>query len=100
MLCPHAHPSGGDASPLDELLPPLTSRNDVDLQIYAVIAIVVKELLYSWYGKVTADQEFVEEIISIIAHCTRALESRLRAVDLESLVLDEIAELVENHVHG
>ncbi|KAI4211310.1 MAG: hypothetical protein LQ351_005865 [Letrouitia transgressa] len=100
VLCPHAHPSGGDASPLDELLPPLTSRNDVDLQIYAVIAIVVKELLYSWYGKVTADQEFVEEIISIIAHCTRALESRLRAVDLESLVLDEIAELVENHVHG
>ncbi|KAI4165331.1 MAG: hypothetical protein LQ342_001199 [Letrouitia transgressa] len=100
VLCPHTHPSSGDARPLDELLPPLTSRNDVDLQIYAIIAIVVKELLYSWYGKVTADQEFVEEIISIIAHCTRALESRLRAIDLESLVLDEIAELVENHVHA
>ncbi|KAL9612209.1 MAG: hypothetical protein Q9167_003197 [Letrouitia subvulpina] len=100
VLCPHAHPSGGDSRPLDELLPPLTSRNDVDLQIYAIIAIVVKELVYSWYGKVTADQEFVEEIISIIAHCTRALESRLRAVDLESFVFDEIAELVENHVHG
>lgn len=78
----------------------MTSSNDVDLQLYAIIAIVVKDLVYSWYGKITPDQGFVEEVLRIVAHCTRALESRLRAVDLESLILDEIPELIEGHIHG
>jgi len=72
----------------------------VDLQLYAIIAIIVKELVYSWYGKITPDQGFVEEVVKIIAHCTRALEGRLRTVDLEGLVFDEIPELVESHVVG
>lgn len=72
----------------------------MDLQLYAIIAIVVKDLVYSWYGKITPDQGFVEEVLRIVAHCTRALESRLRAVDLESLILDEIPELIEGHIHG
>ena len=72
----------------------------MDLQLYAIIAIVVKDLVYSWYGKITPDQDFVEEVLRIVAHCTRALESRLRIVDLESLILDEIPELIEGHIHG
>ena len=98
VLCPSSHPS--ESRPLDELLPPLTSSNEVDLQLYAIIAIVVKDLVYSWYGKITPDQTFVEEVVKIIAHCTTQLESRLRKVDIESLVLDEIPELVERHVNG
>ena len=97
VLCPQ---SLAEPRPIDELLPPLTSSNDVDLQLYAIIAIVVKDLVYSWYGKITPDQGFVEEVLRIVAHCTRALESRLRTVDLESLILDEIPELIEGHIHG
>ena len=98
VLCPpQSHP---EPRPVNELLPPLTSSNDVDLQLYAIIAIVVKDLVYSWYGKITPDQGFVEEVVRIVAHCTRALESRLRTVDLESLVLDEIPELIEGHIQG
>lgn len=72
----------------------------MDLQLYAIIAVVVKDLVYSWYGKITPDQGFVEEVVRIVAHCTRALESRLRTVDLEGLILDEIPELVEGHIQG
>ena len=97
VLCPQ---SLSEPRPIDELLPPLTSSNDVDLQLYAIIAIVVKDLVYSWYGKITPDQGFVEEVVRIVAHCTRALESRLRTVDLEGLILDEIPELIESHIHG
>ena len=97
MLCPQSH---AEPRPIDELLPPLTSSNDVDLQLYAIIAVVVKDLVYSWYGKITPDQGFVEEVIRIVAHCTRALESRLRIVHLEDLVLDEIPELIEGHING
>ncbi|KAL8686378.1 MAG: hypothetical protein Q9218_007150 [Villophora microphyllina] len=87
-----------DPRPIEELLPPLTSSNEVDLQLYAVIAIIVKELVYSWYGKITPDQTFVDEVVRIIAHCTRALEGRLRKIDLEGLVFDEIPGLIEFHV--
>lgn len=102
VLCPPTHNADRERA-IDELLPPLTSSNDVDLQLYAIIAVVIKDLVHSWYCKITPDQGFVEEIVRIIAHCTRALESRLRSVDIESLVLDEIPELVERHIqceHG
>ncbi|KAL9576317.1 MAG: hypothetical protein Q9212_007204 [Teloschistes hypoglaucus] len=87
-----------DPRPIQELLPPLSSSNETDLQLYAIIAILVKELVYSWYGKTTPDQAFVEEVVRIIAHCTRALEGRLRKIDLEALVFDEIPQLIENHI--
>ena len=100
VLCPRAHAGSIELRPIEELLPPLTSSNGTDLQLYAIIAIVVKEFVYTWYGKITPDQDFVEEVVRIFAHCTRALEGRLRVVDLESLVFDELPELVETHVIG
>jgi hypothetical protein len=87
-------------SPIDEILPPLTSSNEVDLQLYAFIAIIIREFVQTWYSKITPDQVFVEEVVNVIAHCTRALEQRLRNVDLESLLLDELPELLEVHVQG
>ncbi|KAI5868020.1 PXA domain-containing protein [Durotheca rogersii] len=87
-------------APIHDLLPPLTSRNDVDLQLYALIAIIVKEFVQSWYTKITPDETFVAEIVQIIAHCTRALEQRLRKVDLESLLFDELPELLDAHVRA
>ncbi|PWI74837.1 PXA domain protein [Purpureocillium lilacinum] len=85
-------------TPIDELLPPLTSRNDVDLQLYAFLAIILREFVQSWYGKITTDEAFLAEIIHTIAHCTRALEQRLRKLDLESLVFNEIPEVIDKHI--
>ncbi|CZR66101.1 related to MSS51 protein [Phialocephala subalpina] len=86
--------------PIDALLPPLTSSNEVDLQLYAYISIIIRDFVQTWYGKITPDQTFVEEIVRIIAHCTRALEQRLRKVNLESLMFDELPELLEAHVQA
>ena len=99
VLCSQSHGTS-DLRPVHELLPPLTSSNDVDFQLYAIIAIIVKDLVQSWYGKITPDQGFVEEVVKVVAHCTTQLESRLRTVDLESLVFDEIPILVLGHIHG
>ncbi|PVH72114.1 hypothetical protein DL98DRAFT_470812 [Cadophora sp. DSE1049] len=87
-------------APIDQLLPPLTSSNEVDLQLYALISIIIREFVQTWYTKITPDQVFVEEVVKIIAHCTRALEQRLRKVDLESLIFDELPELLEVHVQA
>ena len=100
VLCPHTPSNAGKERPIDESLPPLTSSNDVDLQLYAIIAIIFKDLVHGWYSKITSDQAFDEEVVKIVAHCTRALESRLRHVDIEILILDEIPALVEAHIHG
>ena len=86
--------------PIEELLPPLTSSNDVDLELYALIAVIIQEFVCSWYARITPDHTFVDEVIRIIAHCTRALEERLRKVDLEELLLDELPALVDAHLSG
>lgn len=87
-------------TPIEDVLPPLTSRNDVDLQLYAFLAIILKEFVQNWYNKITPDDTFVAEIVHIIAHCTRALEQRFRKVDLESLLLDELPDLIDRHITG
>ncbi|KAI0480340.1 PXA domain-containing protein [Xylariaceae sp. FL0804] len=87
-------------APIQDLLPPLTSRNDVDLQLYALISIIIREFVQNWYARITPDETFVTEIVQIIAHCTRALEQRLRKVDLESLLFDELPELFDAHVRA
>ncbi|KAI5205831.1 hypothetical protein E4T39_02952 [Aureobasidium subglaciale] len=86
------------SKPLSELLPPLTSSNQVDLQLYALISIIIKDFVQAWYSRITPDQEFTDQVVHIIAHCTRGLEQRIRAVDLEVLLLDELPELVNVHV--
>lgn len=83
---------------MDELLPPLTSSNEIDLQLYAILAVILKEFVSVWYSKITPDHVFVDEVIQIIAHCTRALEQRLRKVDLEAILLDELPQLVDAHI--
>ena len=101
ILCPqHLEKGRSTPAPIEELLPPLTSRNDVDLQLYALIAIILREYVQNWYSKITPDETFVAEIVQIIAHCTRALEQRLRMVDLESLLLDELPDLLDRHITG
>ncbi|EXJ63751.1 hypothetical protein A1O7_00086 [Cladophialophora yegresii CBS 114405] len=87
-------------APIEGILPPLTSSNDVDVQLYAIVAIVIKDFVNSWYSKITPDRAFVDEVIQIIAHCSRALEQRIRQIDITELVLDELPVLVERHIHA
>lgn len=89
---------GGES--LESLLPPLTSSNDIDIEFYALIAVILANFVQVWYNRITPDQDFLKEIVQIIAHCTRGLEQRLRKVDLESLVLDELPGLLLEHIHG
>ncbi|KAE8349431.1 PXA domain-containing protein [Aspergillus coremiiformis] len=100
VLCPQTGNYGNASTPqsLEDLLPPLTSSNEVDRQLYALIAIIFKEFVLSWYSKITSDQILVNEFVQVIAHCTRAVEQRLRDTDVSQLILDEIPALVEAHI--
>lgn len=99
VLCPQTGSHGATSpQPVEDLLPPLTSSNDVDRQLYALIAIIFRDFVYSWYSKITPDQALVNEVLQVVAHCTRALEQRIRQVDVAQLFLDEIPALVEAHI--
>lgn len=100
VLLGNGEKGGTTPRPIDELLPPLTSSNEVDLQLYGIISVIIKEFVQTWYSKITPDHVFVNEVIQVIAHCTRALEQRLRKIDLEGLLLDEIPALLEEHLIG
>ncbi|KAK3723530.1 hypothetical protein LTR37_001782 [Vermiconidia calcicola] len=108
-LCAHSLPAGAlakgigseiDSKPLHELLPPLTSSNDVDMQLYGIIAVILSQFVQTWYNRITPDNQFVAEIVQIIAHCTRGLEGRMRHVDLQELLLDELPAIVIAHIDG
>jgi hypothetical protein len=96
----HSTPSRASPAPIEGILPPLTSSNDVDVQLYAIVAIIIKDFVNSWYSKISPDRTFVDEVIQIIAHCSRAVEQRLRQIDITELILDDGAALVERHVVG
>jgi len=87
-------------APIEGVLPPLTSSNEVDVQLYAIVAIIIKDFVNSWYSKITPDHMFVDEVIQLIAHCSRAVEQRIRQIDITELVLDELPVLIERHIAG
>lgn len=89
-----------DVTAIEDILPPLTSSNDVDVELYAILAIIVKDFVNTWYTKITPDHDFVEEIIQIFAHCSRALEQRLRQIDRTTLFMDEVPLLIQHHLDG
>jgi len=77
VLCPSAQ------EPLDQILPALTSSVNVDLELYALVAVIFRDFVHKWYGQITSDTAFVDEVVTVIAHVTRALEERLRKVSLQ-----------------
>ncbi|KAK9470678.1 PXA domain-containing protein [Dipodascopsis tothii] len=91
-------PTAALQKPLDEILPALTSFPDIDVELYALISLMIRQFVQSWYARVTDDKMFVFELLHVVAHITRSLEERIRKIDLELLVLDELPAIVDMHL--
>ena len=48
VLCAGSERKNVDDTPLEVLLPPLTSSNELDLQLYAFIAVIISENVDPW----------------------------------------------------
>lgn len=79
MLCSHAPPS----TPLEDLLPPLTASAEIDLQVWALLALVVRDFVASWYGTITNDTELVREVVRIVGVVVGGVATRLGKVSFE-----------------
>lgn len=104
ILCGHhvSLPTGytGKDGGISVHLPPLTSSNDIDLELYALLASLVRDYIQPWYGKITPDRAFLDELILVVAHVCRAVEGRARKVDWTLLLLDTIPNVVLAHVEA
>ncbi|KAF2857925.1 hypothetical protein K470DRAFT_272907 [Piedraia hortae CBS 480.64] len=100
-LCPQNSPLSHDTivyTPLSSQLPPLTSNDSIDLELYTLISTLISRSVLTWYRPITPDTEFISEVVLTIAHCTRDLEARLRRVDRERVILDDIPRVVGKHI--
>lgn len=79
VLCSHAPPS----TPLEELLPPLTASAEIDLQVWALLALVVRDFVASWYGTITNDTELVREVVRIVGVVVGGVAARVGKVSSE-----------------
>lgn len=88
-------------APLDlnirDYLPPLTSSASVDLELYCFIGLLFKNFVNEWYFQITENDEFISEVIDVVSYITRNLESRVKRVNLEGLLLDDVPYILDNH---
>lgn len=71
------HPSASKDTPLSALLKPLTGNTDVDFEIYALLAVMLREFVVKWYGGITGDGGFVAEIGELVEGVVREGWGRL-----------------------
>ncbi|KAK9366004.1 PXA domain-containing protein [Lipomyces kononenkoae] len=95
-------PTSAVQKPLEATLPALTSFPDIDKELYAFIALILRQFVQGWYVRIAgddvADRAFVYEVVHIIAHVSRSLEERLRKAELEMLLLDDVPLVLDAHL--
>ncbi|QIW96051.1 hypothetical protein AMS68_001569 [Peltaster fructicola] len=81
-------------------LRPITQSVDVDIELYALIAVIVSLCVHSWYKNITPDREINDKLVDVIAACLESVQKRLVKIDLLALLLDDIPALITEHLHA
>ncbi|OWB54879.1 hypothetical protein B5S28_g739 [[Candida] boidinii] len=90
------------ASKTFEQLPALTSSTNVDMELYAFIGLLLQQFVFSWYSRISFDYkgEFSNELIGVVAHMTRNIQQRIRAVDWGVLLFDKYPVIFMRHMNA
>lgn len=80
-------------------LPSLCSSDEVNVELYALVGLVCRQFVLSWYYGIVDDPSFLSEIATLLAKSLRLLEERLVELDVYSMLLDEIPMILEMHVN-
>ncbi|KAJ3280684.1 hypothetical protein HK104_000469 [Borealophlyctis nickersoniae] len=77
----------------------ITSSPTVDSELYKVLGHFIQDYVSVWYEGVSQDEEFISEILSVVARVVKELERRLRAVDWIALSCLDLPEIFRRHLH-
>lgn len=86
-------------------LPSLTSSNELDIRLYGLISLLLKNFVFGWYNDkldLQARDEFTQELIYLIAHICRNLQERINVAndDFVKLLITDIPYLLLKHLQS
>lgn len=83
--------------------PSLTSSNKIDLSLYALFSLLIKNFIISWYVeslKLNNIEEFINELIFLFAHICRNIQGRINE-NIDSfikLLIIDLPYVINNHI--
>ena len=83
--------------------PSLTSSNKIDLSLYALFSLLIKNFIISWYVeslKLNNIEEFINELIFLFAHICRNIQGRINEKfdSFIKLLIIDLPYVINNHI--
>lgn len=78
----------------------MTGDIDLDDEISALLGLVIRQFVHSWYQKISDNDQLTVEISNALGEMVEQLKSRARQADINQLLLDDLPHLIEVHVRG
>ncbi|KAJ1957730.1 hypothetical protein EC988_000680 [Linderina pennispora] len=70
----------------------------VNESVGRLFALIIRDFVQEWYGKITDDQEFTGEVAQQLVLVANEIERRVRKVDWVQFILFEVPDIVNLHV--
>lgn len=79
-------------------LPRLNCSDEVAREIYALIALLLRQFVQSWHSEIIDDSKFLNELVVEISKVVNILIERLKTINLDDFILDDIPYLIDMHL--
>lgn len=91
-------PDSEESQNVLEQLPKPTSCSDaVNTEWYALVALICRHMVQSWYSRISDDPGFVQEMVEVLAKVSLDIDERLKKVDYETVLLDGLPYIIDTH---
>lgn len=79
-------------------LPRLSESDKVNKEFYALLGLILRQFVASWYSRITEDSALIYEIVKTVSGVVGRLEDRVLALDLDNVILDDLPYLLDAHI--
>ena len=76
----------------------LTTSNSVNQELSKIVALLLRDCIFSWFKSISQDQEIYVEIIKVISNMIQEIERRCFRVDWVSLITQDLPSILSNHI--
>ncbi|KAK9759506.1 hypothetical protein K7432_017446 [Basidiobolus ranarum] len=73
-----------------------TSRQ-VDVELYNLLALLLRDFVLTWYDSISQDPEFLLEIVYTFSNITQEIEKRCTKIDWTKLIVYNFANILKRH---
>jgi hypothetical protein len=84
--------------PLPPPSPP--SSPNIDHELYAIVSLLVRDHILPWYTKLSPSPDFIVALTTLLTHILAALVTRVQAIDVEELLLEDLPAILSAHING